>query len=71
MIKSVVVTDVTGRHVSEIIYEDGVITDWKDDIAYDTKASVDWSRPLIPKLCKCCNAPLKSNKCEYCGVEYA
>ena len=26
---------------------------------------------LQPIICKCCGAPLHSNICEYCGIEYA
>ena len=37
-----------------------------------TIASINFSEPRIlrPKICACCNAPLKADKCEYCGVEY-
>lgn len=27
-------------------------------------------RELKPSICSCCGAPLRSNKCEYCGMEY-
>ena len=28
-------------------------------------------KELLPQICKCCGAPLKNHKCDYCGVEYA
>lgn len=27
-------------------------------------------RELKPSICSCCGAPLRNNKCEYCGTEY-
>lgn len=27
-------------------------------------------KELKPSICSCCGAPLRSNKCEYCGMEY-
>lgn len=27
-------------------------------------------RELKPSICSCCGAPLRSNKCEYCDMEY-
>ena len=26
--------------------------------------------PIAPQVCKCCGAPLRGSKCDYCGVEY-
>ena len=34
-----------------------------------SKPKVEY-RELKPKTCSHCGAPLHSNKCEYCGVEY-
>ena len=32
--------------------------------------SIPEPKVLRPKICACCNAPLRADKCEYCGVEY-
>lgn len=41
------------------------------DTSYTTTAPVELKvKELRPKICVCCRAPLRSNKCEYCGVEY-
>ena len=41
------------------------------DTSYITTAPVEFKvKELRPKICVCCRAPLRSNKCEYCGVEY-
>ena len=48
--------------------------DWEPicDIPASTTTSVSFPEPKVlrPKICACCNAPLKADKCEYCGVEY-
>lgn len=33
-------------------------------------AEVKSEKILRPHICQCCGAPLHSNTCEYCGVEY-
>ena len=30
----------------------------------------DEPKAALPKICKCCGAPLKNWRCDYCGVEY-
>ena len=37
---------------------DQQMTEMKDD------------KVLQPRICKCCGAPMHTNICEYCGVEY-
>lgn len=44
----------------------------ESSIIYTTTGtiSIPYPKVLRPKICACCNAPLRADKCEYCGVEY-
>ena len=60
-------------------YTVGDVTYFPDSESYNIYTNEGWdmicARPIkykemLPKICKCCGAPLKGWKCEYCEVEY-
>lgn len=60
-------------------YTVGDVTYFPDSEGYGIYTNEGWDmiytepikyKEMLPKICKCCGAPLKGWKCEYCEVEY-
>ena len=43
--------------------------DWIEINTSNSDPHKESTKTLYPHVCKCCGAPMRSNVCEYCGVE--